>query len=50
MRDFASRRFGVIFAHGFEYTDAALKVGSKDQCDQARAPIPRDLECLAISD
>ena len=27
MRDFASRGFAVIFAHGFEYTDAALKVG-----------------------
>ncbi len=27
MRDFASRGFGVVFAHGFEYTDAALKVG-----------------------
>lgn len=25
-RDFASRGFNVIFAHGFEYTDAALKV------------------------
>ena len=27
MRDFASRGFAVVFAHGFEYTDAALKVG-----------------------
>jgi len=27
MRDFASRGFNVVFAHGFEYTDAALKVG-----------------------
>ncbi len=27
MRDFASRGFVVVFAHGFEYTDAALKVG-----------------------
>jgi basic membrane lipoprotein Med (substrate-binding protein (PBP1-ABC) superfamily) len=27
MRDFASRGFQVVFAHGFEYTDAALKVG-----------------------
>src|ERR1039458_2600832 len=26
LRDFASRGFGVVFAHGFEYTDAALKV------------------------
>lgn len=26
-RDFASRHFNLIFAHGFEYTDAALKVG-----------------------
>ena len=26
MRDFASRGFRVVFAHGFEYTDAALKV------------------------
>jgi basic membrane protein A len=26
-RDFASRRFNLIFAHGFEYTDAALKAG-----------------------
>jgi basic membrane protein A and related proteins len=25
-RDFASRSFNLIFAHGFEYTDAALKV------------------------
>jgi basic membrane lipoprotein Med (substrate-binding protein (PBP1-ABC) superfamily) len=25
-RDFASRGFDLIFAHGFEYTDAALKV------------------------
>jgi basic membrane protein A and related proteins len=27
MRDFASRGFGLVFAHGFEYTDTALKVG-----------------------
>ena len=27
MRDFASRGFALVFAHGFEYTDAALKVG-----------------------
>lgn len=27
MRDFASRGFDIVFAHGFEYTDAALKVG-----------------------
>jgi basic membrane protein A len=27
MRDFASRGSRVIFAHGFEYTDTALKVG-----------------------
>jgi basic membrane lipoprotein Med (substrate-binding protein (PBP1-ABC) superfamily) len=27
MRDFASRGFNVVFAHGFEYTDTALKVG-----------------------
>jgi basic membrane protein A len=27
LRDFASRGFNVVFAHGFEYTDAALKVG-----------------------
>ena len=27
MRDFASRGFNIVFAHGFEYTDAALKVG-----------------------
>ncbi|HVN28907.1 MAG TPA: BMP family protein [Candidatus Binataceae bacterium] len=27
MRDFASRGFRVVFAHGFEYTDTALKVG-----------------------
>src|SRR5271156_6205794 len=27
MRDFASRGYGVIFAHGFEYTDTALSVG-----------------------
>jgi basic membrane lipoprotein Med (substrate-binding protein (PBP1-ABC) superfamily) len=27
LRDFASRGFNLIFAHGFEYTDAALKVG-----------------------
>ena len=26
LRDFASRGFELIFAHGFEYTDAALKV------------------------
>jgi len=26
-RDFASRHFNLIFAHGFEYTDAALKAG-----------------------
>jgi basic membrane protein A and related proteins len=26
-RDFASRGFNLVFAHGFEYTDAALKVG-----------------------
>ena len=26
MRDFASRDFSIVFAHGFEYTDAALKV------------------------
>jgi basic membrane lipoprotein Med (substrate-binding protein (PBP1-ABC) superfamily) len=26
MRDFASRGFRVVFAHGFEYTDTALKV------------------------
>ncbi len=26
MRDFASRGFDLIFAHGFEYTDAALRV------------------------
>jgi basic membrane lipoprotein Med (substrate-binding protein (PBP1-ABC) superfamily) len=26
-RDFASRHFDLIFAHGFEYTDAALKGG-----------------------
>lgn len=26
LRDFAGRRFKLIFAHGFEYTDAALKV------------------------
>jgi len=25
-RDFASRRFNLIFAHGFEYTDTALRV------------------------
>jgi len=25
-RDFASRGFNLVFAHGFEYTDAALKV------------------------
>jgi len=28
LRDFAARGFDIIFAHGFEYTDAALKVGS----------------------
>ena len=27
MRDFASRGFVLVFAHGFEYTDTALKVG-----------------------
>src|SRR5215475_4554782 len=27
MRDFASRGFQIVFAHGFEYTDSALKVG-----------------------
>jgi basic membrane protein A len=27
MRDFASRGFAIVFAHGFEYTDTALKVG-----------------------
>jgi basic membrane protein A and related proteins len=27
MRDFAARGYSVIFAHGFEYTDAALNVG-----------------------
>jgi basic membrane lipoprotein Med (substrate-binding protein (PBP1-ABC) superfamily) len=26
-RDFASRHFQLIFAHGFEYTDAALRAG-----------------------
>ncbi len=26
LRDFASRGFNLVFAHGFEYTDAALKV------------------------
>ena len=26
-RDFASRGFNLVFAHGFEYTDAALKAG-----------------------
>ena len=26
MRDFASRGFDLVFAHGFEFTDAALKV------------------------
>jgi basic membrane protein A and related proteins len=26
MRDFASRGFSIVFAHGFEYTDTALKV------------------------
>ncbi len=28
-RDFASRGFKLIFAHGFEYTDAALKAGKE---------------------
>ncbi len=27
MRDFASRDFNIVFAHGFEYTDTALRVG-----------------------
>ncbi len=27
MRDFASRGFDIVFAHGFEYTDSALRVG-----------------------
>jgi basic membrane protein A and related proteins len=27
MRDFAGRGFNLVFAHGFEFTDAALKVG-----------------------
>ncbi len=27
MRDFAARGFNIVFAHGFEYTDAALRVG-----------------------
>jgi basic membrane protein A and related proteins len=27
MRDFASRDFNIVFAHGFEYTDAALRAG-----------------------
>ncbi|MGO9602160.1 MAG: BMP family protein [Candidatus Binataceae bacterium] len=27
MRDFASRNFDIVFAHGFEYTDTALRVG-----------------------
>jgi basic membrane protein A len=27
LRDVASRGFNIVFAHGFEYTDAALKVG-----------------------
>ncbi len=27
MRDFASRGFNLVFAHGFEYTDTALSVG-----------------------
>lgn len=27
MRDFAARGFNVVFAHGFEYSDTALKVG-----------------------
>jgi basic membrane protein A len=27
MRDFAARGFTIVFAHGFEYTDTALKVG-----------------------
>jgi basic membrane protein A len=28
-RDFASRGFNLVFAHGFEYTDAALKAGKE---------------------
>jgi basic membrane protein A and related proteins len=28
LRDFASRGFNIVFAHGFEYTDAALRVGN----------------------
>jgi basic membrane protein A and related proteins len=28
-RDFASRGFNLVFAHGFEYTDAALKVAQE---------------------
>lgn len=28
-RDFAGRGFNLIFAHGFEYTDAALKAGKE---------------------
>jgi basic membrane lipoprotein Med (substrate-binding protein (PBP1-ABC) superfamily) len=33
-RDFASRHFNLIFAHGFEYTDAALKAGREfSSCD-----------------
>jgi basic membrane protein A len=27
MRDYAQRHFNLVFAHGFEYTDAALTVG-----------------------
>ena len=27
LRDFASRGFNIVFAYGFEYTDAALRVG-----------------------
>ena len=27
LRDFASRGFNIVFAHGFEYIDAALRVG-----------------------
>ncbi|MBV8136071.1 MAG: BMP family ABC transporter substrate-binding protein [Deltaproteobacteria bacterium] len=27
LRHFASRDFNIVFAHGFEYTDAALRVG-----------------------
>src|SRR5262249_11108484 len=29
LRDFASCGFKIIFAHGFEYTDAALRVGEQ---------------------